>query len=308
MLLNLALNPCIFDPTQYSNNSLCDPLLGNLKNVLLEEALVRDLRNGDWMKYIGDNSSIWHSRAKELIKKIIRQNRTYKAESVGAQNPNSYSEWCKEAILSHETKNLNGIIAATGTVTSFSSSPVVTCIEKLHNAAWWTARSNSVRLQKKITDYLKHLDLLLKHANSFMFIDPFFDPSEANYQDFQQLLQVIARREIKPKVEFHRKESLVVAGVRKVLTPKEWENRFLPFKPILASNGMAAEVFIWDDFHDRYIISDIAGILVPHGLDVSNRASAETTWSRISRSDRDDVQKEFHPAAGRHILKGSFFI
>jgi hypothetical protein len=67
-------------------------------------------------------------------------------------------------------------------------------------------------------------------------------------------------------------------------------------------------VFIGDDFHDRYLITDIIGINLPYGFDTDSRPKARTTWCRLGREDKDDIQREFDPAANHHKLHYRFSI
>ena len=80
------------------------------------------------------------------------------------------------------------------------------------------------------------------------------------------------------------------------------------FGPVLSQSNLKAEVFIWDNFHDRYLISNLGGILVPHGFDTSRNPDDLTTWSRLGRSDRDDVQREFDRESNKHKLYFNFTI
>ena len=68
----------------------------------------------------------------------------------------------------------------------------------------------------------------------------------------------------------------------------------------LGDAGLCAEVFIWRDFHDRYLISNLIGISLPNGFDVSKAAGDFTTWTRLGRDTRDELQREYHPDGGRH--------
>jgi hypothetical protein len=74
----------------------------------------------------------------------------------------------------------------------------------------------------------------------------------------------------------------------------------------MRSASISAEVFIWDDFHDRYLISDLIGVSLPYGFDTTTDESSFTTWTRLGRHDRDDIQREFDPASGRHALRHRF--
>ena len=46
------------------------------------------------------------------------------------------------------------------------------------------------------------------------------------------------------------------------------ENTFRnKFGPILLQSNLEVKIFIWDDFHDRYLISDLVGIQMSNGFD-----------------------------------------
>ena len=82
----------------------------------------------------------------------------------------------------------------------------------------------------------------------------------------------------------------------------KWEEIFKEyFKKINKNSEFEATVFIWDDFHDRHIISNIIGLNLGNGLDTT-RSGDKTVWCRIGRKDRDDVAREFDGNAGIHKL------
>jgi len=55
MLAEYAIVPDVFDPLCYSSSVVCSVHLQNLKPALLEEAMVRDLRGGEWRAFIKEN-------------------------------------------------------------------------------------------------------------------------------------------------------------------------------------------------------------------------------------------------------------
>ena len=63
-------------------------------------------------------------------------------------------------------------------------------------------------------------------------------------------------------------------------------------------------------FGDRYLISNLIGINLPHGFGISDPHDPHpiTTWTRLGRKDRDDIQREFDPASGRHKLQHRFTV
>ncbi len=308
MLAECALVPDIFDSTRYSLPELCDIHLSNLKEYLLQETLVRDLRSGEWSAYVSEESGR-HPRAKELIRKLIEQRRLRPSMPASKIAPTNSSEWCQEALASHDSDSLDGIISSDSTAREFrgKAKNIVTSIEKLSNAQWWQGRRErgcSQRLCRNTSEYLQHLQRILSHANSFMFIDPHLDPSQPRYGEFLTLLQAIQRPDVAPLIEIHR---VCYVGSPRVREFPEWEERFrdnldVPLKDV----GLTIEVFIWDDFHDRYLITDIVGIGMQNGFDVTTNTKDLTAWFRLGRKDRDDIQREFYRDAKRHDLKQRF--
>ena len=54
------------------------------------------------------------------------------------------------------------------------------------------------------------------------------------------------------------------------------------------------------------MISNLVGISLPNGLDVSGASGDSTTWSRLGRDTRDELQREFDPAARSDELVDRF--
>ena len=307
MLSEYALTPDIFDSTCYSNPETCDIFLQGLKEPLLQEALVRDLRDGQWGQYIRDDLKRWHPRTKELIKKLITQNRLRPFNSVLNNTPSNYKDWCLESLAAHAVEPLNGVITSNILIEEFKKNAKVASIEKLSSAPWWQNRSPSVRLKRNINDYLTCLHLVLTHANSLMFIDPHLDPTRPQYSDFIKLLQAAQRSGSPSFVEIHRVCYVGSGPDRVIKTKDEWKEKFdSSITSSFSSANISIEVFIWDDFHDRYLITDIIGVLMPNGFDVKNNPGDLTTWTRLGREERDDIQREFDPAANRHGLRHRF--
>ncbi|MEB3146833.1 MAG: hypothetical protein VKL02_11960 [Cylindrospermopsis raciborskii 1523720] len=309
MLVEYALIPDIFDANCYDYPELCSLRIEYIKDVLLEEALVRDLRNGDWCKYFQTcfkkNGDSWPQRSKEIIKKLIKQNRLRRVPAIQETVPSNYLEWCHEAIISHEQEPLNGVITTQSVATAVSQPDLVVSIDKLSSAIWWQNRSPSIRLYRTTNDYLHHLQLVFCHANSIMFIDPYIDPVNDGYTEFNKLLTAIKKNDLPPVIEIH------LCHLAKSITKTEYETDFRnKLSNVIKKAGLTVEVFIWNHFHDRYLISNLIGINLPHGFGISDPDTPNpiTTWTRLGRKDRDDIQREFDPASGRHKLQHRFTV
>jgi hypothetical protein len=303
-----AIVPDVFDVSCYSHEDVADLHLQHLKEVLLSEGVVRDLYAGAWSIAIFERREFFHRRGLELLRKLKTQNRLYQSAGVLGVVPASYSDWCQEALASHHQERLTGIFTQNDTAACFREAPdqeMLGVIGRLDRSAWWTRRDNSIRLRRVIADYLNHLSLILSQSNSLMFIDPHLDPNKRGYWDFIELLKESGRGGKNPAIEIHRVCYEGSGPNRRIIQPAEWERTFKEsMSAELARLGITVEVYIWDDFHDRYLVTDLVGIFMGNGFDVNS--NAETRWIRLSRQARDDVQREFDSNSTIHRLHRRF--
>jgi hypothetical protein len=309
LLAEYALTPDIFDQSYYSNEEVAGIHLQHLKEVLLNEGIVRDLRKGEWIKLFSNNDRPWHKRGKELLKKLMKQNRLNRCPPALPTFPETDNEWCREALESHTMIPLRGIISTPTIADVFRGETLVAPINRLSSAPWWSGRSPSVRLSRNITSYIDNLKLILQCANSIMFIDPHLDPTKPWYGDFITILTSMSGRSPAPLIEVHRVCYIGSGPSRELIDESDWKKCFHEaWADGLREAGLSVHVFIWDDFHDRHIITDLIGISTANGFDTTTNPNNITTWTRLGRSDRDDVQREFDPASSRHNLMYRFSI
>lgn len=297
LLAEYALTPGVFDVTAHTSEEVCGLHLQALKDVLLHEGLVRNLRAGEWARTFDDSSRQWHQRGKELLKRLRTQQRIVSADPAAATTPQTDADWCIEALASHSARPLAGVIATDATAVPHARNAIVSSVSKLSGAPWWASRSPSFRLGRTLVDYEAALAPVLRHANSLVFVDPFIDPSDHHqYSDLMKLLASLQARTAKPLVEIHRAASYGggndkrprVNDVVAALTPA--------IAAAAKTAGLSVDVFLWDDIHDRYLITDLIGISLPYGFGTTKAPNAQTTWTRLGRDDRDAVQREFDPA------------
>ena len=324
MLGEIAITPDVLAEGTHLDEVAVEVYIQMLKEPLLQEVLVRNLRDGAWYRDLLSPDRALSPRGKELLKKLHTQKRLRLMPDCGTLAPGNDADWCQEALDSHETDALDCVVATSDTKQSFQAHTLVTNLERICSHAWWSGRTCSVRLRRTMDDYLKHLDRLLKCSNSLMFIDPHFDPQENRYADFWRLLERASRTVAPPRIEIHRvcrKRDSHEPGGWRLVPESEWRETFATgLKAQLSGLSLCVEVFIWDDFHDRYLISNLMGILIPNGFDVDSTGSL-TTWTRLGRGTSDEIQLEFDPenslkpsaaskpqdnSPKRHILKHRF--
>ncbi|RJR29964.1 MAG: hypothetical protein C4576_34405 [Desulfobacteraceae bacterium] len=178
LLCEYALTPDVFDTRFYPHEEVGTARLEYVKDVFLEEALVRNLRDGEWLSVFRDHDRPWHPRWTELLKKLVKQNRFRKAAAARSASPTSDVEWCLEALASHKIDPLTGVVSTVRVVDEIGGDPILGRIDRLGSFHCWTSRSTSVRLARCRADYEGQLRLIMKSSNSVMFIDPHLDPSQ----------------------------------------------------------------------------------------------------------------------------------
>lgn len=295
MLEEYALTPDVFSQAKYSKPDFIEMCIPNLKDVILVDcALVRDLGDGAWSAYCTGAEST-HRLGKELLRKLKSNNRLRRFPRTLASELVEPEDWCREALATHASSPLSGIIASHGIRSQFPFREVAS-VEKLAGADWWQERRSTATPARQTEAYLRELERLFSQVNSVMFIDPNLDPSQHNYREFYQLLAPLARRESKPLIEIHRSFCLGDGQHRTFPRESEWRERFDPLSQELIRVGLSARVFFWTDFHWRYLITDVAGFVTESGFDITGQANARTQWARMDRRARDSIQREYDPA------------
>ena len=310
LLADYAITPDVFDVMSYRNEEVCEARLELIREPLLTEGLVRDIRDGEWHRFIENPARAWHRRGKELIRKLATQGRLVQIPPALPNSPVDDQDWCAEALESHRIREFaGGIIVTEAVKNAYLREPLVARIDRLGSARWWAARSPSVTLTRSLQDYQQHLEPILRCANSLMFVDPHIDPAERRYHSIGTLMQMAGNRTPAPSIEIHRVCRVGFGPSRRIEDRAYFEALFRDsLSNCLQAVGLRAEIFIWDNFHDRYLISNLVGISPPNGFDTSREPNSVTRWTRLGRCDRDGVQREFDPASRRHTLRTQFLI
>lgn len=305
LLLEIAITPDVFDLSAYSSEELADSRFDLLRELTFNDAIVRNLSDGKWKDIFSDPNRTWYRRGGELVRKLETQGRLRDFQRMYQGVPTSDAEWCNEALASHGIEELDGIISSKSTAALHGDTKIVAAISKLSRSDLWRSRTQSVRPDRHLKSYLQHLNPIFTHAKHLMFIDPYLDPYADNYTDFPKLLREAMLKKSMPLIEIHR---TINDGKHGIPTNREWERRFREkLLPILPQDA-EVEIFLWDEMHDRYLISNILGIDIPHGFDTSGRKEDITTWSRLSKDASDDIRREYDANSVRHKLQHRFIV
>lgn len=313
LLSDYAITPDVFDVASYPSASkepseeICRLQLRAIRDVLTTKGLVRSLHSDKWFEELmgSDKTCRW---GKELLKKLKHSGRLISCPG-SEKYPDNNFEWCEEALAAHDREHMNGGVIVTGDVKSkkeYESNDKVQKIDRLDKSSWWPkSDQTSIRLRRNLSDYKKNLDLVLRYSKSLTFIDPYlFPPGNPN---LAKLLEVAGNRNPSPEIEIH----CTLKGSKKngeVLDLGNFKRMFrTELNKVLSNLGLSAKVFVWHDFHDRFLISNLIGISLPIGFDTSHPKKT-TTWTLLSREDRESVQREFLKNSKQHkLLDGGQF-
>ena len=116
LLADYAITPDVLDVASYSNEDACRQSLELIRETMLTEGLVRDLRAGEWRHLFEDNNRSWYRRGKELIGKLVKQNRLIPFVRALPNQPDDDQGWCAEALGTHQTFPFRGGVIVTESV------------------------------------------------------------------------------------------------------------------------------------------------------------------------------------------------
>ena len=302
MISEFAILPDVFAASPGCNGAAHDACMAQLTELFLNEGVVRDLRHGEWRRTVCENANHLTSAGRQLVKSLLSSNRLRKFEASPLPPPSSSEEWLWEAQRSQKLGIHDRTLLATlasPEMADQEADPFVVSIQGLHATTWWNSRRNSVRLQRQTDAYIQQLKPLFRYSNSLLFIDPNLNPQKPGYSQFGLLLRSARHSEGKPDlIEIHRscKDPGGATLQEQYPSRSEWIAKFEGLGRELGANGLGATVFLWEDFHDRYLISNLMGLSIPYGFDIctdAHRHQLRTTWTTLGRRDADEIRREF---------------
>ena len=62
LLAEYAITPDVFDVASYTSEEVCGLHLEAIREPMLTDGLVRDLRDGEWRRLFANDARAWHRR------------------------------------------------------------------------------------------------------------------------------------------------------------------------------------------------------------------------------------------------------
>mgnify|MGYP001439642880 CR=1 FL=1 len=308
MLEEFAITPEIFwDDGTY-------PYLDKLLTFIWKYGMIADLNDGkalsNGISQLIKNNEVEGLSVDSIIKQLKNNNRIIDCPPSG--DPQNPGEWLDLAISSPKKTEFFGVIASGETLKSrnLTSDPFYISfpegIKFGGNQNWqFFTESESVQIIKSIKCYQNTLAPILRNAKKIHFIDPYFNCWEQRYINTINIIHQLlnANSQTQKKIFIHAGydgEKNWFPGSRtsfkKGITM--WRDKV---DDLAKSSTHKFSIVIWKikpypnntRFHDRYILTDQCGIIVPYGFDCFNMQGAETIWSMISNTQRVRLLAKF---------------
>jgi hypothetical protein len=286
-------------------------VIGLLREKLLNEGLVRDLHGGVWSKAL---DRLAQSAQSPEVRKMIgglyvylrKQKRLVRREEYASVVPRDPLAWCHEALADHRADPVEAIIAGNDTA-SKCKEPVVRSIDEVLDRGDEFRPARSLRVLQQLNDQARCLHGVLTHARWVALIDPYLDPEHRDYSHIPQLLK--SARNARKDLQLHREAKYGPTRESRVITKEnDWRQIFGKWDAEFRREGLSVQVFIWGDFHNRYLVSNLASLKLGKGFGVSRDPKAFDHWARLDSNTCEGLEREFCENSPDHEKVCSFTI
>ncbi len=173
---------------------------------------------------------------------------------------------------------------------------------------------------RRATAYAEAVSLLLKTARRLLFIDPHFEAGAERFRlplaEMLKCANISAYRDSGPVLELHIGVGCTDTDDEELIKRRtaEKKRQCEHFLPNIIPAEQQLEVFIWlphsadERFHNRYILSDSAGVSISTGLDEETAGNTTDDWSRLTNEQHKKRLKQFQQDTSLFRLADHFCV
>ncbi|MCB5259375.1 MAG: hypothetical protein LHW48_02735 [Candidatus Cloacimonetes bacterium] len=300
LLEKAVLLPCVF---AIDFDSIPNVNLYHLKKMLFDFCVVCDTPDYACTKavleYAKSGNTRSHRHAKEVIEKLRKQGRLHTLNHSTKAKQKKTGCFLDNVLLIHsddyevfsncQKSTIQDAVTVVGNIN-------VNDMASLHKSEWLNKERSSIRLERSIDHFIAALKLLLETSKSINFIDPHLDPSRHDYEDFFKIFSICNDNNNCSEINIHR-VCYTGSGAQKERQSREyWENIFRDKLQGYNTNNKA-HVYIWPDFHDRFILTNLMGFSLPYGISTTKdttELTGKTVWTKLSFSDNNNLQNVYN--------------
>lgn len=212
----------------------------------------------------------------DFDKKFVKNSRDY----------DSHIEWIKNALLSHKQKPFHAIISDEKYKGTY-------CADEIDDLTdIWKVDTN-LPIRRKPQDLVECFKPFFNLTHDIIFVEPHFDPGTPKwYKAFQYYLsKMFEDGKRYRKIEIHTSAKI---------ESEHFANAFKSKFEKVIIDGYEITVFMWDriddneNFHPRYLLSEIGGIRIDYGFDEGGEnetTDIQTLGDNIYRLRLSNIQQ-----------------
>jgi hypothetical protein len=321
VLYEFAMTPDVFDATVVDSDPTLGVILVQLLRGLCDNGLIANLHRDRWIRHVREHRLVGLSPS--LRDKVISclnilhdRHRLVRHPRRMQGDPTADSEWLELALESHRRLPFHGIILGKALLAECRDiDAVFTELSTAIDSPQWQSRRRSSTLTKCDADYRVALAPILRHAKMLALVDPYMSCHDSRFLDTVKIcIDLLGQRGhavLPARIHIHagnpQDDNYHPETVADRLNA--WERYLHPL--IEAQHPHRFKVFLWgshpggETLHDRYILTDQCGILVPAGLDCRTYSNPNrTTWSLLDEEDRRRRLEDVDPTTSPFRLLG----
>ncbi|MBI3175244.1 MAG: hypothetical protein HYZ25_16075 [Chloroflexi bacterium] len=311
MLFDIAITPDVFEYVNLHSGE--ERELENLWAYLGDNVLIANLYGGEWAKFVG-KLELKPTIKDKIRHRLIKYHNTHKIfECPSGEVLNPVDNWFKVALMELKKGAIDAIVTCESTritnnvsnaaIIDFPIDPRDSFVKRIKDSQQQSVTKEKSRLRAILTPFLRH-------AKSVKLIDPYifpYDSSEkrgkqtedenekrnrykniigliaellGNYQNYQtpgtiEIFTSVSKNDQKKRKEQIEKDL--------DLYKSEWETFLIDISRKLYNHNVTIILLSVDQnnqfLHDRYILTELAGISLPAGIEENK--TKEEIWTLL---------------------------
>jgi predicted phosphatase len=299
MLKEICITPQVFDNQHIDDSNYKD--IKNLLETIENSGYILGLNNQDWIKTTLQNiNGIQSSKIKDRfssIFKLLKDRNRIVGHPKGEIKPIDEEDWLKIAQELHQLRKFHTILATKSYESEILSTEALDDIN-LSERFGITGSQHYIKTDEE----LKKIFLpILAYAKKVTIIDPYFDISKKRYK---ASLELVAQC-FKERRGCREKGSITINCSSKIEVKKEDWKKII--SDIFRKYGHITTINIWKrkedniKLHERYIITNQAGIVSGAGTDKDNFQQSE--WSIKDFNSIEEILLQYRENSSPYSLE-----
>ena len=317
MLYEYAMTPDIFHSNFLDTNDTSGIILVEILRGLAQFGVLANLNRGSWIRYVEPRVNTLSPALKDKVLSCLKilkdRNRLVKHPKSMTGDPSSDCDWLKLALVSHDRIPFHAIILSQALIDNckYEISDFVEYSVALDSSQWNDCKKRTLTLTKSSADYSDNLAPVLRYARKLALVDPYLKCSKRYIDTISICSNLLGDRghnRLKCQFEIHASADKQNPHHCIGDCLAEWERKL---QSLADKDQHKFRVYLWESkpgsesMHDRYILTDQCGLLIPGGLDCRVHSYPNSTdWSLVDENVRQNRWADYdHPASPFNLLE-----